>query len=89
VHTLSILERQGLFQIHTGMHTVLLAFAQPRAKTILLPRVPCASQPFFEADLPGCVLRIVPNLGPNAPRSQQPQYMLVRVDSVVQRNSYT
>jgi hypothetical protein len=46
------------------------------------------AQPFFEADLPGCLLRIVPNLGPNAPRSGQPQYMLVRVDSIVNRNSY-
>jgi hypothetical protein len=45
-------------------------------------------QPFFETDLPGCVLRIVPNLGPNAPRTSQPQYMLVRVEGVVQRNSY-
>jgi hypothetical protein len=45
-------------------------------------------QPFFEADLPGCVLRIVPNLGPNAQRSQQPGYMLVRIDGVVSRNSY-
>lgn len=46
-------------------------------------------QPFFEADLPGCVLRIVPNMGPNTQqRSQQPPYMLVRVEGVVQRNSY-
>jgi hypothetical protein len=34
------------------------------------------------------VLRIVPNLGPNAQRSQQPAYMLVRIDGVVSRNSY-
>lgn len=45
-------------------------------------------QPFFEQDLPGTVLRIVPALGPNAPRTNTPTYMLAKVEGVVVRNSY-
>jgi hypothetical protein len=50
-------------------------------------RLCTALQPFFEADLPGLLLRIVPNLGPNAQRQGSVPYMLVRVEGVVQRNS--